>query len=68
MHNAALSLPINETIQKLDNLSQSHDASYRDVNYALRLLPQLELQISGLTEKIINFVVSAGSSAQVPGS
>lgn len=64
IRSAALSLPISEAVQRLENLQQSHDASHRDVADALRLLPQVELQISGLTKKFDNFVVGVESHTQ----
>lgn len=60
---AALSLPVGETIRKLDDLQKSHDSSHRDVADALSILLQVELQISGLTQSFGNFVNGAESQA-----
>ena len=68
---AALSLPLGETLQKLDSLQQSHDsgqrqseAAIRDIADTLRLLPQVGSQISGLTQRIDNFVIGIQSQTQ----
>ena len=72
---AALSLPLGQALQKLDQLQRLHDAgrlqsaaAIRDVADALRLLPQVELQISGLTQKFENFVVGVESKSQAQAS
>lgn len=61
---AALSLPINESIRKLDNLQQSHDSSHRDIVNSLKLLPHVEAQINGLTQNFDTFVTLVKSDAQ----
>ena len=63
-YSAALSLPINETLQKIDRLQLSHDTSHKDVADALKLLPQVEQQITGLTGKFDNFIAGVESHAQ----
>ncbi|KAK1757325.1 hypothetical protein QBC47DRAFT_154070 [Echria macrotheca] len=64
----ALSLPLGESIQKLDSLQQSYDAGQRqsqaavkDIVDALRLLPQVDSQIRSLTVKIDNFAAGVDS-------
>ena len=65
---AALSLPLAETLQRLDGLQQSHntgqrqsETAIRDIADTLRLLPQMGSQISGLTQRIDDFVIGIES-------
>jgi len=60
----ALSLPVSETLRKLDNLQQSHESSHRDVADALRTLLQVGVQINGLSQKFDNFVNGAESESR----
>lgn len=63
-YSAALSLPISETLQKIDRLQLSHDTRHKDVADALKLLPRVEQQIAGLTGKFDNFIAGVESHAQ----